>query len=245
LHPIALGADACCDSAHKTLPVLTGGAYLHISSNAPASFTEGARNALSLFASTSPSYLILQSLDLCNRYLSEGYAEKLLNCVRRVEDIKAKMSEKGFIPEVSEPLKIVLHTAQYGYTGDEFSDHLKQFHIISEFYDMEYLVLMITPENTDTDFERLLLAISRISPKNPLKQPTYLPQKAITRLSARKALLSLQEIIPVEDAEGRICAAPSVSCPPAVPIVISGEEITSEAIRLFKLYGIEKVAVIK
>lgn len=245
LHPIALGAAACCDSAHKTLPVLTGGAYLHISKNAPTSFTEGARNALSLFASTSPSYLILQSLDLCNRYLSDGYAEKLSACIRRVEDIKANMGEKGFIPEASEPLKIVLHTAKYGYTGEEFCAHLKKFKIVPEFYDMEYLVLMITPENTDTDFERLLLAISRISPRNPKKQITYSPQKAITRLSARKALLSLQEIIPVEDAEGRICAAPSVSCPPAVPIVISGEEITSEAIRLFKLYGIEKVAVIK
>ena len=245
LHPIALGAAACCDSAHKTLPVLTGGAYLHVSQNAPASFTEGARNALSLFASTSPSYLILQSLDLCNRYLSEGYAEKLSACIRKVEDIKSKMSEKGFLPEASEPLKIVLHTAKYGYTGDEFSDHMKQFHIIPEFYDMEYLVLMITPENSDTDFERFLFAISRISPRNPLKQITYSPQKAITRLSARKALLSPQEILPVEQAEGRICAAPSVSCPPAVPIVISGEEITSEAIQIFKLYGIEKVAVVK
>ena len=245
LHPIALGADACCDSAHKTLPVLTGGAYLHVSKHAPAYFIEGARNALSLFASTSPSYLILQSLDLCNRYLSEGYAEKLSACIRKVEDIKSKMSEKGFIPEASEPLKIVLHTAKYGYTGDEFSDHLKQFHIISEFYDMEYLVLMITPENSDTDFERLSLAISRISPRKPLKPITYSPQKAITRLSARKALLSPQEILPMEQAEGRICAAPSVSCPPAVPIVISGEEITSEAIQIFKLYGIEKVAVIK
>ena len=155
------------------------------------------------------------------------------------------MREKGFIPEASEPLKIVLRTAQFGYTGDEFCAHLKQFCIVPEFYDMEYLVLMITPENTDTDFERLLLAISQISPKDPLMQTTYLPQKAISRLSARKALLSLQEIIPVEQAEGRICAAPSVSCPPAVPIVISGEEITPEAINLFKLYGIEKVAVIK
>ena len=104
---------------------------------------------------------------------------------------------------------------------------------------------MITPENTDTDFERLLLAISRISPRNPQKQITYSPQKASTRLSARKALLSLQEIIPVEDAEGRICAAPSVSCPPAVPIVISGERITEEDVKRFTQYGIDRVTVVK
>ena len=73
-HPIALGADICCDSAHKTLPVLTGGGYLHISKHAPEMFRQNAEKALSLFASTSPSYLIMQSLDAANRYLADGYA---------------------------------------------------------------------------------------------------------------------------------------------------------------------------
>ena len=56
-----LGADICCDSAHKTLPVLTGGAYLHISKNAPEYFRACAKHAMALFGSTSPSYLILAS----------------------------------------------------------------------------------------------------------------------------------------------------------------------------------------
>ena len=72
-HPIALGADMCCDSAHKTLPVLTGGGYLHISKNAPAELARHAKKAMALFASTSPSYLILQSLDLANAYMCDGY----------------------------------------------------------------------------------------------------------------------------------------------------------------------------
>lgn len=245
LHPIALGAWACCDSAHKTLPVLTGGAYLHISQSAPVSFTNGARNALALFASTSPSYLILQSLDLCNRYLSEGYPEKLHACIQRIEEFKVRMREKGFSPETSEPLKIVLHTAKHGYTGEEFCAHLKQFQIVPEFYDSEYLVLMITPENTALDFNRLTQAFDSISPKNKLTQVAYLPQKAEPRLSVRKAMLSAQEVIPIEKAEGRICASPSVSCPPAVPIVISGEVITRNAIELFRLYGVETVSVVK
>jgi arginine/lysine/ornithine decarboxylase len=244
LHPIALGAWACCDSAHKTLPVLTGGAYLHISKCAPASFTEGARNALSLFASTSPSYLILQSLDLCNRYLSEDFSKKLQIFIKKIEKIKSKMSQKGFSPEESEPLKIVLHTAKYGYTGEEFCEHLKRFHIVPEFYDNEYLVLMITPENTDLDFERLELAFSSVVPKPSLPTIAYLPQKAITRLSAKKALLSPQETVSTEKALGRICAAPSVSCPPAVPIVISGEIIKKEAVNALRYYGNETVCVV-
>ena len=244
-HPIALGADMCCDSAHKTLPVLTGGAYLHVSKNAPLCYSENARNALALFASTSPSYLILQSLDLCNRYLSDGYPEKLQKCIWTIENIKAKMTEKGFAPEESEPLKIVLLTAKYGYTGDEIAYHLKKFQIVPEFYDREYLVLMITPENSEKDFKRLSLAWDTILPKQALPSLPYKLEKGKSCLSLRKAMLGAQEIIPVEQARGRICASPTVSCPPAVPVVISGEEITAEAIEIFRLYGIETVAVTK
>ena len=63
-------------------------------------------------------------------------------------------------------------------------------------------------------------------------------------LSIREAMLSAHKKIAAKDAVGRICAAPSVSCPPAVPIVMSGERITKEDIRLFKHYGIEKVSVV-
>ena len=244
-HPIALGADMCCDSAHKTLPVLTGGAYLHISAQAPRTYVENARNALALFASTSPSYLILQSLDLCNRYLADGYTEKLAHCIQKIYAVKARMAEIGFLPEESEPLKIVLHTAKYGYTGEEIAEHLKKHQIVPEFYDREYLVLMITPENSETDFERLALAWEGLSPKAALPACSFVLEKSHPLISLRKAMLGEQEIVPTEKALGRICAAPTVSCPPAVPIVISGEEITAQAIEIFQLYGIASVAVRK
>ena len=76
-HPIDLGADICCDSAHKTLPALTGAAYLHVSDRAADLFRGQAKNSLALFGSTSPSYLILQSLDAVNRYLAEDYRDRL------------------------------------------------------------------------------------------------------------------------------------------------------------------------
>ena len=62
-HPMDLGAAMCCDSAHKTLPVLTGGAYLHIGKEFTERFEPYASQAMALFGSTSPSYLIMQSLD--------------------------------------------------------------------------------------------------------------------------------------------------------------------------------------
>ncbi len=244
-HPIALGATMCCDSAHKTLPVLTGGAYLHISEQAPKEYLSGARNALALFASTSPSYLILQSLDRANRYLADDYPKRLALCIRKIEELKQKMAEKGFAPEDSEPLKIVLRTAKYGYTGEQFAAHLKKHHIIPEFYDEEYLVLMVTPENSTLDLTRVTAAFDAIKAKKALDCPVFSLQKGISHLSIRAAMLSAQEIIPIKKAVGRICAAPTVSCPPAIPIVISGEEITPEAVEIFRYYGIEKIAVVK
>ena len=94
MHPISLGADMCCDSAHKTLPVLTGGGYLHIASDDRYSFSQNAVNAMAIFGSTSPSYLILQSLDLCNKYIDE----KIKN---DIESAFVKASENG---ETSKPV---------------------------------------------------------------------------------------------------------------------------------------------
>ena len=244
-HPIALGASMCCDSAHKTLPVLTGGAYLHISKDAPKNHLENARNMLALFASTSPSYLILQSLDRVNAYLSDDYPSRLALCIRKLDAVKAKLSEKGFAPEESEPLKLVLHASKYGYTGEQMALHLKKSHIIPEFYDGEYLVLMVTPENSSLDFARLATAFDGLKPKKSLPLPTFVLKEGIRRMSVREAMLGAQEIVPIKKAVGRICAAPTVSCPPAVPIVISGEEITEEAAEIFRFYGIEKISVVK
>ena len=77
LHPLDLGADLCCDSAHKTLPVLTGGAYLHLSRGVPEELRREAKQALALFGSTSPSYLTLCSLDECNAYLAGPFRQDL------------------------------------------------------------------------------------------------------------------------------------------------------------------------
>ncbi|MBR4331909.1 MAG: aminotransferase class V-fold PLP-dependent enzyme, partial [Clostridia bacterium] len=90
-HPMTLGADLCCDSAHKTLPVLTGGAYLHISKKAPALLREQANRAMELFASSSPSYLILQSLDKCSAVLSQD-AGRMAAFAERICEMKEKLS---------------------------------------------------------------------------------------------------------------------------------------------------------
>ncbi len=244
-HPIDLGAAMCCDSAHKTLPVLTGGAYLHISKSAPAEYIELARNSMAVFASTSPSYLILQSLDLCNQYLDNHYEEKLDDCIRKVNDLKSLLQKKGFKIESSEPLKIVIDTLQSGYTGEELAEMLRTYQIEAEFADPEYLVMMFTPEVTDRDYKRIETAFSNIPVKTPLQKPIFHIEKAIQRCSIRDAVFGRRTTIPVKDSIGCISASPSVSCPPAIPIVVSGEEITAAAVRLFDYYGINTVEIVK
>ena len=247
LHPLTLGADMCCDSAHKTLPVLTGGAYLHVSKNYDINTPDEIRNAMSLFASTSPSYLILQSLDLCNAYLADGYKERLKKCADEVAGLKLCLGKIGFPPNKNtEPLKIVLSKSTCGYSGNEMAQALSEFDIEVELADENDLVLMITPENTKEDFKRLIDAFLSIpSKKSDNKESVIEWQEPVASISIRDAIFSKSETIPTALAQGRICAAPAVAFPPAIPVVVSGELITKDIVDILLYYNIEKVDVIK
>ena len=243
-HPIALGATACCDSAHKTLPVLTGGAYLQISANAPRSFSENAHHALALFGSTSPSYLILQSLDLCNQYLAADYQKRLFACIERIDMLKNKFRDAGWRILDAEPLKLTVNASANGFSGTALAKLLRENKIECEYADPDYLVLMFTPENSETDFLRIESAFQLIDCA-PCASPCTLQfTQPNTVCSIRTAIFAPHETISASHSLGRICACPTVSCPPAIPIVVSGEKIDSDALRLFAHYGIETVDVI-
>ena len=239
-HPMDLGADLCCDSAHKTLPVLTGGAYLHCTPE----FQSWAKNALALFGSTSPSYLILQSLDGANPGLAR-LADRLKEFVPRVNAVKKKLTEQGFVLYGQEPLKITLSAKPYGYTGRELSQYLLQRNIVSEFADPDFLVLMLTPENGQAALDAVETALLTVPRRTPIseKPPVFSPCQRV--YSPRDAMLSPMETVPVAESEGRILAAATVGCPPAVPIVVSGERIDAHAIDCFRYYGITHCSVMK
>lgn len=243
LHPLDQGADLCCDSAHKTLPVLTGGAYLHLSKAVPAAFRESARSALALFGSTSPSYLTLASLDLCNRRLAEEYPARLKGAVRRMEDLGKTLSARGWQTEPSDPLRLTLR-APKGLTGLDLADRLRRGGGECEYADRDFLVLMTTPENTPEDLARVSAALGEN--RAPAAPAVFLPPaKGERALSVREALFAPQETVPAEESLGRICGAPAVSCPPAVPIAVSGERIGEAALALFSYYGVKFVDVLQ
>ena len=244
-HPIDLGADICCDSAHKTLPVLTGGGYLHIAKNAPPLLAEEAKSALALFASTSPSYLVMQSLDISNHLLATSLPRDLAAIAERLQALKDRLIAHGYTLVGDEPMKLTLSTKPYGYRGDALAGRLEANGIVCEFCDPDFLVLMLSAKTSAKDLRRLEKALLAIPKQDPIhEKPPRLP-KAEVHLSPREALLAPSELTPIENAEGKILASPSVSCPPAIPILISGEVIDTDAVKCFQYYGIETCRTVK
>lgn len=243
-HPIHLGADICCDSAHKTLPVLTGGAYLHISKNAPEIFAQQAETALSLFATTSPSYLILQSLDMANRYLTEGYRERLALFIKEMDALKNELKSHGYAILGNEPLKLTIAPKSYGYTGNELAEILSEKGIFCEFSDRDFTVFMFTPEVKACGLQRLKNALLNIEKKKEITSLPPIPSYGKKRLSLQEAVFAPAKELSIELCRGRISANATVTCPPAIPIVVCGEEIDSRAIECFKYYGITTCLVV-
>ncbi len=243
-HPVQQGADLCCDSAHKTLPVLTGGAYLHIADSAPEICKSRAKQALALFASTSPSYLILQSLDRCNPLLAGEFPERLREAVLQTAACKQKLTQSGFVLRGVEPMKITVHAKAYGYTGTDLADMLARRGVICEFADPDHLVLMPSPYLSAADMRHAADVLCSVPQKDALtEQPPALPKPEIV-CTPREAMLRNTVVLPLAQCIGRVCAELTVSCPPAVPIVICGERITEGAAAVMAYYGVTDCAVL-
>ena len=243
-HPIDLGADLCCDSAHKTLPVITGGAYLHISYDAPSTLAQQAKASMSLFGSSSPSYLILQSLDAANDRMT-AFRAALAGFLPEKETLVQRLTGHGYAMTGDEPLKITLCPKPFGYTGVQIAEILEENGIYPEFYDPDHVVLMLSPENSAGSLrhlEKTLCSLKRSEPITELPPCVPRPDMAI---KPHQALLSESETLPIEDCLGRISAAAAISCPPAIPLAVCGERIDQHVVDCLRYYGVAGCAVIK
>lgn len=242
LHPISLGADMCCDSAHKTLPVLTGGGYLHIAKSDKYNFSQNVVNAMAIFGSTSPSYLILQSLDLCNRYIDEKIREDVELCADKIAELRYLINSKGFGILSAEPLKLTVDFRGYDI---DFKCYLRDCGIEFEYADNDFVVFMFSPQNSDEDFERIKSAFENLHIERTKNIESIEIPKAERVMTIRESIFCESEEIEVQNTLGRVCASPCVSCPPAIPIAVSGEKITEKHIELFKKYNTNKILVVK
>ena len=189
--------------------------------------------------------MILQSLDLCNKYLFKDYENRLEKCIENVEKIKELIVRKGFNLKGEEPLKITIDTLSGGYTGEQFYAVLKGNKIEVEFYDNDHLVLMVTPENSHRDFARLKRVLRKLPKLNPITQETVNLPEPKKIMDIRRSVLGKSITVPIDNSIGEVCAAPTVSCPPAIPIIVSGEVITSEAVTVMKKYKITEIDIVK
>ena len=243
LHPIALGADMCCDSAHKMLPALTGAAILHTSR---PEYAELLKPAMGLFGSTSPSYLIMASLDGCCKYIVEQIRSDIAENIVQLQKLRKHFSELVFAE--GDPFHLTICAAESGYNGNELAQILRENSCECEYSDDSLVILLMSPVNVPEDYARLTAALEKALSCAKKSAPVtedfslILPEKA---MSIREAVFAPCEDIPVDEAEGRICGAVCVPCPPAVPIAASGEIIDRGCINIFKRYGISAVNVVK
>lgn len=244
IHPITLGADMCCDSAHKMLPALTGAAMLHTSVQ---EYVPLLKQAMNMFGSTSPSYLIMMSLDLCNKYIAEKIRSDIKNNLVYLKNLRLKFSDSLVFAD-GEPFHITIKASESGIDGNELAELLRKNGVECEYSDKSLVILLMSPVCTKYYYEKLsdalLTSITECKkiPPYTMNFEMKLPERI---KSIHDAVFSECETIPVEKAEGRICASVKVPCPPAVPVVASGERIDRNSINIFVKYGISDVIVVK
>ncbi len=225
LHPLHLGATTVADSAHKTLPCLTGAALLHLSNAAQADL---ARELLNLYSSTSPHYLVLESLDLCAGQLLDAALDFQI-AAQHLEQLS------GQFPHLCEhnddPLKLCLNPAKGGWPLADFLHVLFQNQIFPEFYDDERVVFMASACNCKEDFTALANILNQFPARPALQSKPLLPFTLPQIIcSPREAYFGKKERVLLGDAIGRVVAGLNTPCPPGVPLLVPGEQITAEHI---------------
>ena len=186
--------------------------------------------------------------------------------VKRFQQCGETLRQCGFALTGQEPLKLTICAAAMCLDGERLAEQMRKAQIECEYADHQYVVLMGTPENTEQDLARIehfARTFDRIQKVELGQQmPEHLGRylhplceenaketvpEAVTRISTpalREAVMAECEEIAVSQAEGRICGAETVSCPPAVPIAVCGEIITQNMIQQFEEYNITKVSVL-
>lgn len=246
MSPLKMGATMSAESAHKTLPVLTGGAWLQVGDKR---LVPEVRSAMALFGSTSPSYPIMISLDLARDWAKQNRNE-FLRLAQRTEKTKTLCRSLGLtLPEGEcDPTRIAFDVQHFGFDGEDVGELLRKGGIEPEYAGLGKVILIPSVMNTDEDFDRLdsvlgdIFADAKCSSARPVGVNASLPKKA---MSAREAILSEFEYVSVDNAVGRVAAEPYCPCPPAIPAAMPGEVLGEREVLELRRYGILKIKVVK
>ena len=242
LHPLELEFPLIsAESAHKTLPVLTGGAYLHFSAGTDYS---RAKEMMAMFGTSSPSYLILESLDRFNSLITDN-SQMVNNACAAVQNLKKRLIRSGIPIKDSDPMRIVIDAAECGVTGFEYARRIRAKGIECEMADENNVILLFSAQTNIGDCERAetnILLVPMRPPKEHIKFPHI---HAKQELPMWEAMFMPCEEVSVEHAAERVCAAVKAPCPPGIPLVFPGERIDHETADILKMHNVSSVLVVK
>jgi arginine/lysine/ornithine decarboxylase len=243
-HPIRQGAAMCADSAHKTLPALTGAAYLHISRDY-LNLAPQAEAGFHLFGTSSPSFLILESLDLCNLHISRERT-RANAAFAAMHRLKKNLTDIGYSLHESDTLRVVIDANARGYTGTQFArHHLRKRGIECEMCDSRYVVLLFSTITDRMNSLRVLDALNDIAPRTPISTALPKPPPPQIALRPRAAYFSRKTTIPTAQAVGEVCAGVHVTIPPCVPLIIPGEIVSVEMAAVLEQSGLREIDVVR
>lgn len=231
------GADIVINSAHKTLPALTQGSYLHINKNIDI---EKLEFYISAFTTTSPSYLIMASLDYSRYYLerygSEDYQDLLIKS-RKYRELINKIGffhvlmQEDLCDETLDESRFII-TLPQGYSGHKLLKYLRSNKIQCEMSDESSVVLILSIFNETDEFEKLYKVLISCD-VNELKDSFHkINFNSIGKMiiPPHEALAKDKKSVQYDKALDKICGRAIVPYPPGVPIVMPGEKIDTEII---------------
>jgi arginine decarboxylase len=246
------GADLAVQSTHKVLAAMTQASMMHLK----GSRINGDRlhRALQMVQTTSPSYLLLASLDAARRQIAtqgEALMARTLELARdartRIAGIPGLSVWEMPTPEIEgcfalDATRVTVKVTELGISGYEADEILhEQLGVTAELALPNHLTFMISLGNTAVDIDRLIAALTTLSHRFPLSQtevsnPFPIPHSPfpIPLFSPREAFFAPVETIAIAASIGRASAELICPYPPGIPVLMPGEEITQEAIDLLQ-----------
>lgn len=247
---ITRGADVVIQSLHKTLPSLTQTAILHVGGE----YADTARieEYLRIYQTSSPSYVLMSSIDNCISYMAGEGRQKLKECYVKVSALRETLCSlkklhllsedevraAGFEYDIS---KLVVLGGSTGLTGQELADILREeFHLEAEMSTDSFVLLMTTVADTDEGLKRLeeaLFAIDAREAVRPVKQyalPCVKPEQAMTPAEA-EAARGTRKLL--EESAGYVSKTYLYLYPPGIPLLVPGEIISTEILSVVQLYS--------
>ncbi|MFC3882044.1 aminotransferase class I/II-fold pyridoxal phosphate-dependent enzyme [Bacillus songklensis] len=240
------GADLIVQSAHKTLPAMTMGSYLHVQGSLVN--MEKLEFYLRALQSSSPSYPIMASLDLARYYLAQLKSDKseIISLRAELEQFKQRLNEIEGLkvmpfssPDIKEDLLKVMIQPDHRFikTGYRLQKQLESYGIYSELADM-FRVLFILPLGKNFPFEesihKIREALRNIRDGEPHvsldKIQSFSFQHTSLTISYQQMQTLKKEFVSFEEAIGRVAAEPVIPYPPGIPILVEGELITKDHI---------------